>query len=462
MSHPYAADTIVAVSTPPGAGGIAVLRLSGAEALRVAGRCFRAFAKTGDVRDRHAYYGTWSDPGGEPLDDVVVTAFRAPRSYTGEDVVEVSCHGSVYVQRALLESCTRAGARLARPGEYTERAFLNGRVDLTQAEGVADLIASETAAAHRVALTQVRGGIAEEMAGLRAELIEFAALIELENDFGEEDVAFADRAELAARVRDLRAVIARLIASFAYGRAVREGVAAVIAGRPNAGKSTLLNALLGEDRVIVSAAAGTTRDTVDADLAIEGVRFTLTDTAGLREAADEIEALGVARSRAAVARAAVLVYVWDAAATPPEAVATDLAALRRPGLEVIGVANKMDLNPRARLEQYAGAGLTDERFVPVSARNDMNLARLREALLSAGAGERPRGSAVLTRARHVEALREADAALGRVAGGLTSGLSGDLLALDLRQALHYVGEVTGAVSVDDLLDSIFGSFCIGK
>lgn len=468
MSTGHLTETIAAVSTPPGAGGIAVLRISGGGAAAVLERCFAAAAKTArhanPPRPRHATYGEWRDPAtGGAVDDVLVVYFPGPRSYTGEDVVEVSCHGSAYIQAAILETCLTCGARLAEPGEFTRRAYLNGRLDLTQAEGVGDLIAAETSAAHRLARTQLNGGISRAMAELRGELIDFAALIELENDFGEEDVEFADRAMLETRVGALRREIGRLRASFELGRALKDGVATVIAGRPNAGKSTLLNALLEDDRAIVSEVAGTTRDTIEATAVIEGVAFRLVDTAGIREASDEIEALGVARTLAEVERAAVLVYVWDVVATPPEEVAADLSELRREGLVVLGVANKMDLNPYAKHEHYASSGLAAGRFIPMSAAHEMNVGLLRDRLFAAGVGEVPaRGDAVLTRARHVHALRSADEALERVEAGLGAGLGGDLVVLDLRQALHFVGEVTGEIGVDDVLDAIFSGFCIGK
>ena len=413
---------------------------------------------------RRATWRRWHDPRtGEPLDEVVLTYFAAPASYTGEDVVEVGCHGSTYIQRAVLQSCLDAGARLAAAGEFTQRAFLNGKLDLAQAEGVGDLIASETAAAHRLALHQMKGALSTALAGLRGELIEFAALLELENDFGEEDVAFADRSRLTDRVEAISAEVERLRATFAAGQAIREGVTAVIAGRPNAGKSTLLNALLQDDRAIVSEVAGTTRDTIEAELVIEGVRFTLVDTAGIREAGDAIEAAGVERSLRAVGRAGVLVYVWDAAATSPQEVGADLHALRRPGVPLVAVANKMDLNPYDEAERYTGFGVSPREFTPLSARADMNLGLLRERLFERGVGEVPAaGSAVLTQARHAEALSQAAEALERVRAGIATDLSTDLLALDLRQALHHVGAITGEISTDDLLGSIFSSFCIGK
>jgi tRNA modification GTPase len=456
-------QTIAAISTAPGAGGIAVVRISGPQAFAIGKTCCSAFAKTNSVPSRKAIFGAWNHPNGEQLDEVVVTAFVGPNSYTGEDVLEISCHGSVYVQGAVLESCIAAGARLANPGEYTQRAFLNGRMDLTQAEGVADLIASESEASHRLALNQMKGGISKAMASFRQNLIDFAALIELENDFGEEDVTFADRSALQNQVADLRTEIARLLASFKTGQAIRDGVAVVLAGRPNAGKSTLLNALLEEDRAIVSDIAGTTRDTINADLFIQGVKFRVTDTAGIREASDEIEALGVERTLAEVARASILMYVFDVVGPQPDDVKADLEKLARPGLEIIAIGNKMDLNPYTKAKFFTGAHLAEDRFIPLSALNQMNVEHLKNRLFEIGVGELPpQGSAVLTQARHTAALSQADDALERVHVGLSSGLSGDLIALDLRQALHYIGEVTGEISTDDLLGAIFSGFCIGK
>ncbi len=456
-------ETIVAISTPAGAGGIAVLRISGPEALQVASECFSPLQGE-PTRWRTALYGAWVVPHTlQHLDQVLMTAFAGPHSYTGEDVVEVSCHGSLYIQQAILDSCLVAGARLAEAGEFTRRAFLNGRMDLTQAEGVGDLIASETAAAHRLALTQMSGGIRHKMSSIRSELIATAALIELENDFAEEDVEFSDRSALLTTIQQLRRLIEQLIDSFRMGRAIKHGVTTVIAGRPNAGKSTLLNALLQDDRAIVSDQPGTTRDTIEAELIVQGVAFRLIDTAGIREATDEIEALGVQRSLAAVEHAALLVYVWDVVMTSPEEVAQDLQRLVKPGTQLIGVANKMDLNPYTTFEHYASDLLSADRYVPLSASNDMNLGLLRDKMYEFGVGgEVATGSIILTQARHVEALTAANEALQRVEEGLQQGLSGDLLALDLRQALHYIGEVTGEVTVDDLLDSIFSSFCIGK
>ena len=447
-----------------------MIRVSGPGSVKVAQACFYPWAKR-QPPAREAVYGTWHWPSGKTdttfatgaIDQVVVVYFSSPASYTGEDTVEISCHGSTYVQQAVLESCMEAGCRLAKPGEYTQRAFLNGRLDLAQAEGVADLIAAESAAAHKVALAQMSGNLSEEMRELRSALIEFAALIELENDFGEEDVEFADRLDLGQRVVKTQTHIDRLLSTFSAGQAMRNGVRVVIAGRPNAGKSTLLNALLGTDRAIVNEVAGTTRDTIEAEMDIEGVRFRLVDTAGIRDAVDVVEQEGVSRTHRAVAAAQVLIYVWDVVLTTPDDVASDLAKLARPGLPIVAVANKMDLNPYAKRAHYRDAKIEDEFFIPMVARDSMNLTLLRERLYDAGVGDVPAGgSTILTHVRHVTALTEAKDALTRVEQGLAGGLTGDLIALDLRQALHHIGSVTGEISVDDLLESIFSTFCIGK
>ena len=480
-------DTIAAIATAPGAGGIAVLRLSGPKAFEIAAAAFVPAAPTphmvfgnGTVRDVNSLigkttYGYWlarpsrdqgyvsSPAAAEVIDDVVLSVYARPRSYTGEDTVEISCHGSRFIQQRILAECIDAGARIARPGEFTERAFLNGRMGLSQAEAVGDLIAAESAAAHRLARTQLSGGLRDRLSDLRTRLIDFAALIELENDFGEEDVSFADRPTLRRTVREARQHLTDLIATFETGRAIREGVNVTLAGRPNAGKSTLLNALLQEDRAIVSPIPGTTRDTVDGELDIDGVRFRITDTAGIRQASDAVEAMGIQRTMRAIEGSAVLVYVWDVVMCTPEEVAADLAEVRRPGIHVVGVANKMDLNPYAKFEHYAATGIAAEDFVPMVAAEGMNLGLLRERLYALGVGQHPAaGDVILSNRRHVQALSDAHASLERVADGFDASLSGDLLALDLRQALGHIGEVTGEVSVDDLLDSIFSTFCIGK
>ncbi len=516
MNLPDFTDTIAAIATPPGMGAIAVLRLSGPRALGIADGVFRG--KRLEHQASHtAHFGRMADESGNTIDEVLVTVFKGPHSYTGEDVVEIGCHGSPYVQQALLERLLREGARLAEPGEFTLRAFRNGRMDLSQAEAVADLIAAESAAAHGVALRQMRGGFSDELKALREQLIHFASLVELELDFGEEDVEFADRDALRSLVTHLRAHIGRLRDSFALGNALKHGVSTVIAGRPNAGKSTLLNALLNEERAIVSDIPGTTRDTVEEVLHIRGVAFRLVDTAGIREAQDQIEALGVERTYAKIRQAALLLYVWDVAGGMTlEDVHRDLGALvggdgrvgdghprdghprgaqhdghprgaplhdgRPQGAPLLVLCNKMDRNPYFKTEWLVDPGAEDvhpylqtdppaqniiglraEHLVPLSALNGQNIEYLKEKIFDTAIGEGfSTDQTVVTNVRHAEALSRADAALADVLQAMDAGISGDLIAQDIRRALYALGEITGEIGVEELLGNIFGRFCIGK
>jgi len=494
-------DTIVALSTPQGEGAIGVIRLSGSEAFSIV----QAYFQGKDLREQKSHtvhFGSIRTADGKLLDEVVVTLFKAPHSYTGEDVVEVSCHGSPYIIQQLLGLFASGKARLAQPGEFTMRAFLHGKMDLSQAEAVADLIASRSASTHRIALQQMRGGVSQEIRQLRQKLLDFASLIELELDFGEEDVEFADRTELADLVSGIRALIAKLVQSFRLGNAIKHGVNTVIAGRPNAGKSTLLNALLQEERALVSDIAGTTRDTIEEVLNIQGVDFRLIDTAGIRDAADTIEAMGVERTLEKIRQSAVLVYVFDVVQTQPEEVRADLEKLVQEGMQLLIVANKMDLNPYTKFEDYFGTedgsrqtanGDSDslevkevrssegpstanpaspagrrlsfaaENWVPISAINEMNIHFLKEKLYEVALSQGLSAEGViLTNARHVEALQRADQDLEKVLEGLEQGIPSDLVALDIRAAMQHLGEITGEVSTDDLLGNIFGRFCIGK
>lgn len=457
-------DTITALATPPGLGAIGIIRLSGPAAVSIVAGLFRG-KKLAAQPSHTAHVGRIIDAQGEVLDEVVVTLFLAPRSYTGEDVVEISCHGSPYILQKMLELLQHHGARLAQPGEFTMRAFLRGKLDLSQAEAVADLIAAGSEAAHRQAMLQMRGGYSNRLKALRQKLIDFASLIELELDFGEEDVEFAKRDDLKLLVAELRQLLRELVSSFQLGNAIKEGVATVIAGRPNAGKSTLLNALLNEDRAIVSDVAGTTRDVIEEVLNIQGVPFRIIDTAGIRDAQDTIEAMGVARTMEKIRQSAVLVYVFDVVRTSPAEVAADLAQLVPAGVPLLVVANKMDLNPYTTWEQYAlpGSAVTADNWLPVSARNAMNIEYCKERLLSmVVSGEVSLESTLVTNARHHGALVSVLSSLEAVDAGLSSGITGDLLAMDLRAALFGLGEITGEVSTDELLGNIFGRFCIGK
>jgi len=465
MQHP-----IVAIATPNGEGAIGIVRLSGAGVIGLIDDFFPARTLV-QSEVRKAWFGILNDEAGKAIDEVVLTTYRAPASYTGEDAVEISCHGSPYILSRVVQLCLDNGARMAEPGEFSQRAFLNGKLDLSQAEAVADLIASQSAAAHRIALHQLRGGVSNEIRELRQQLINFASLIELELDFGEEDVEFADRTELRELVDKIRARILALTTSFRLGNAIKAGITTVIAGRPNAGKSTLLNALLNEDRAIVSDIPGTTRDTIEETLNIGGVTFRLVDTAGIREASDAIEAIGVERALERVRTGQLLVYVFDVIDTDPATLAADLDRLYRDDLRLVVVANKMDLNPYTKYSRYFGPDydgkwtVDAEDFIPMIAKNKANLGYLQDRLLAAATGGTAgldQQQVVLSNARHYDALRRADEALLRVLDGLTAGISQDFVAMDIRQSLRELGEITGEITTDDLLGNIFSNFCIGK
>ncbi|MBF9238842.1 tRNA uridine-5-carboxymethylaminomethyl(34) synthesis GTPase MnmE [Hymenobacter sp. BT683] len=467
-------DTIVALSTPPGAGALAVIRLSGAAAIALTASVFSK--KSLPTAAGHTlHYGTLRDPNsGEILDEVVVALYRNPRSFTREDVVEISCHGSDYVVRQVLALFLRQGARLAEAGEFTKRAFLNGAMDLAQAEAVADLIASDSALSHRVALNQLRGGFSQELRELRGRLIKFAALLELELDFGEEDVEFADRTGLAHLLAEVRRVVAALLRSFELGNVIKNGITAVIAGRPNAGKSTLLNALLREERAIVSAIPGTTRDFIEDEISLDGLRFRFVDTAGLRDnPADEVEAIGVSRTRQRVRQAALLLYLFDLSEMTPAEVQREIQELTE-GLDlpVMAVGNKTDLSTTEALAAFettfrAEHSLTASSapLVFVAANQQIGLDALQTALLAQVRGsalENTASATIVTNVRHARALETAAAHLAAVQAGLDTGLGTELLAADLRHALAALGEITGEISSEDLLTSIFTQFCIGK
>ncbi len=446
-------DTICAISTPPGTGAIALLRVSGPRAFAVTER----LAPTLPLEPlfRHAYFAPLIDMDGQ-FDEGVITMFKGPHSFTGEDTVEIGIHGSPYIQQRALHAMIEAGARLAQPGEFTRRAFLNGRMDLSQAEAVADLIASRSEAQHRLALQQLRGGFGQRIEELRRQLIDFAALIELELDFSEEDVEFAQRVELLALLDRLIDLCSELIDSFRFGNAVREGVPVAIVGAPNSGKSTLLNALLQEDRALVSDIPGTTRDTVEETINIEGILFRFIDTAGLRSTKDQVEQLGIERSYKKASSAQIVVLLADASIMSEGAVRTEAEMLRKrigEGPNVIPVMNKNDL-PGA-----TGKG----KVLSISARTGQNLDALKALFvehvnrLHSGTGD-----IVVTNTRHVEALTKARSALQDAKKAIDSGVSGELLAIDLRRAQHHLGEITGRITTEDLLGSIFGRFCIGK
>jgi len=452
-------ETIVALSTPPGIGAIGVIRLSGKEAISITNSVFSG--KDLLKQDSHTLHFGLIKDGDMVIDEVVVSLFVAPKSYTKENVVEISCHGSNYIIQQIISLLIRRGASAAKPGEFTLRAFLNGGLDLSQAEAVADLISSDSQAAHSVAMNQLRGGFSTELNLLREQLIHFASMIELELDFSEEDVEFANRDQLQDLINKITLVINKLIRSFELGNVIKEGINTVIAGRPNAGKSTLLNALLNEDRAIVSEIAGTTRDTIEEVLNINGINFRLIDTAGIREATDTIEAIGVEKTMQKISQSAVLVYLFDVLNLSASEIKEDIASLHKPGVSFVAVANKMDLSYSDRLKELNLPA--DINFISISAKENQGIEELKELIYNTAVGDKlSTNHTMVTNIRHVEALQKTQVALGSVANGLLNPVTSDFLAMDIKQALYYLGEITGQVTTDDLLENIFSKFCIGK
>ncbi len=448
-------ETIVALATPAGVGAIGVIRLSGPDAIKIADSVFKGKDLT--KQESHTiHFGSIVD-GDVILDEVLASLFIAPKSYTRENVVEISCHGSNYIIESIIKLLIKKGARSAKAGEFTLRAFLNGQLDLSQAEAVADLIASNSKASQQVALQQLRGGFSNQLQTLREQLVQFASLIELELDFAEEDVEFANRDQLKKLIFEINKVIVALIQSFELGNAIKQGVNTVIAGRPNAGKSTLLNALLNEERAIVSHIPGTTRDTIEEVLNINGINFRLIDTAGIREATDAIEKIGVARTMEKIEQSALLVYVYDADQITIDELNSDLESLQRPGVTMLVVANKADLLSKEKLDE-----LTQAQTLLISAKEKTHIDDLKSRIYSSAVKDQLDGNETLvTNIRHLEALQKTEEALARVLNGIDT-VTSDFLSMDIKQALHYLGEITGAVTTDDLLENIFSKFCIGK
>ncbi len=461
-------QTIVAIATPPGMGAIAVLRLSGERSLEITSSVFRPAKKGKSLKEQKAYtihYGSIVD-GDREVDQVLVSLFRAPHSYTGEDVVEISCHGSTVIQQQLLELLVRHGARLAQPGEFTLRAFMNGKIDLSQAEAIADLIASTSETARRVALNQMRGGISNKLAVLRNELLRFTALVELELDFSEEDVEFANRGELEALINSIISEIDKLSASFSQGNAIKMGIPVTIAGKPNVGKSTLLNRLLNEEKAIVSEIAGTTRDAIEDTIHLGGINFRFIDTAGLRQTTDTIESIGIERAFAKIEKARIVLYLADAQANLDEIISEveAFATKLTPSQNLIVLVNKEDKSTQAHVEEVLSE-LAGRRYnaLALSAKAGHNIEQLQQLLIAMGKADMPENEdVVVTSIRHYNALQSARASLAQVLNGLQANLSGDLLAIDIHQAIDYLGEITGEISNDEVLGFIFSKFCIGK
>lgn len=462
-------DTIVALATPAGIGAIGVIRLSGPEAFSVADKLFHG-KKLAAQKSHTVHFGTIQNADGRIIDEVLCTVFVAPHSYTKENVVEVSCHGSAYILQEILGMALQNGARMAERGEFTRRAFLNGQMDLSQAEAVADLIASSNAANHDVAMRQMRGGFTQQIKKLRDQLLHFSAMIELELDFGEEDVTFADRDDLKNLLHTIQKVVKELLQSFALGNVIKNGITTVIAGRPNAGKSTLLNTFLNEERAIVSEIPGTTRDTIEEILNINGVAFRLIDTAGIREATDIIETIGVQRTFDKIRDAAVVLYIADVSELSPKDILNDLKNLEphQTDIKIIVVLNQIDKFSSEQLQAYEkSARKTLAKYEPVifiSAKNETDVLRLKNALYEKTVGDAllNNNEVIVTNARHAHALQQADKNLTAALDGLMHGKTSDLIALDIRHTLHHLAAITGEISNDDVLGLIFSTFCIGK
>ena len=460
--------TIIANSSASGTAAISLLRLSGENAIDLVTSSFKSKSgkKLSDQKSHAIHLGRIHNDGTE-IDEVLVSVFKAPNSYTGENVVEISCHGSIYIQQEILQLFIRKGAKPAQPGEFTLRAFLNKKMDLSQAEAVADLIASESKAAHEVALNQMRGGYTQELILLRQKLLDFASLITLELDFSEEDVEFADRKELFALLDEIQMKIKSLADSFAYGSVIKKGVPVAIIGKPNAGKSSLLNALLNDNRAIVSSIAGTTRDTIEDTLIIKGIQFRFIDTAGLRETTDEIEAVGVAKAKEKALKAKVLLYLYDRNDANLNEIIKDINEFMRDDLILIPVESKVDLNKNAANE--FDSALTKElnskkilQPIKISTFDKISIESLKKFLFNQVSQMASNQDVIITNIRHYDALQNVLKAIFNIKNGLDHKISGDLLSVDINEALMHLGEITGEITTEDLLGNVFANFCIGK
>jgi tRNA modification GTPase len=463
-------DTIAAISTPSGQGAMATIRLSGPDSFKIIQSIFQISisGRTILIKGTKGLHHGWIKSGKQLVDEVMVSHYTAPKTYTGEDIIEISCHGSTFIQQEILKILINSGARMARPGEFTERAFLNGKMDLTQAEAVADLIASSGTASHRLAIDQIRGGFSKELSLIRTHLLNFVSLIELELDFSEEDVEFADRTRLKIMVNAIIDKISGLISSFELGNAIKSGVPVAIAGETNVGKSTLLNALLKEDKAIVSEIAGTTRDSIEDCIHLGGIEFRFIDTAGIRETTDHIETIGISRSYSQVEKARIVLLVTDTT-SPLESSLRWVHEIKdriREDQHLVVLFNKSDVDTaQASVFQMAiNEGIGHQTpGIRISAKNGEGLKALEDELLRL-VNFRPLNDSdvVITNARHYEALTKAQTALFRTLSGLDMGISGDFLSQDIREAMHYLGEITGEISTDEILGNIFLHFCIGK
>ena len=451
-------DTIVALATATGIGAIGVIRLSGSKAIDIVNELFPS--KDLNKQNSHTIHVGFIKEDGADIDEVVVSLYKNPKSYTGEDVVEIGCHGSPFVQQQVIQACIRKGVRLAKAGEFTQRAFLNGKLDLTQAEAVADIISSNTAASQKTALHNMRGGFSEILKQLRENLIQFSALIELELDFSQEDVEFADRKKFYELIDDASTVTGNLLQSFKLGNVIKNGVSVAIIGKPNAGKSTLLNTLLNENRAIVSEIAGTTRDTVEEVINIDGVLFRLIDTAGIRDhSTDVIELIGIEKTREKIKQSDEVIYLFDVNTETAADIAAAKKLIEQTNPNIIFVGNKTDIGGEAnKSEKFAG-----NEIIFISAKKGVHIEILKEKLVSKVVqGNINTENTIITNTRHYEALQQVSVSLDAIKTALDNNITGDLLALDIRRCLHYISEITGDITNENVLDYIFSKFCIGK
>ena len=462
-------ETIVALATPSGAGAIAIIRLSGKDAISIAAEVFQSVSgKTIAVQKTHTIHLGHIMDGAKTYDQVLLSIFKGPNSYTGENVIEISCHGSVFIQQQIIQLLLRKGAKMAQAGEFTLRAFLNGKLDLSQAEAVADLIASDNEASHQIAMQQMRGGFSNEIAKLREELLNFASLIELELDFAEEDVEFADRTAFHELINRIEFVLKRLIDSFAVGNVIKNGIPVAIVGEPNVGKSTLLNALLNEERAIVSDIAGTTRDTIEDELVINGIGFRFIDTAGIRETKDVVESIGIQKTFEKIEQAQVVILLLDAKELQVSGlkfqVEIEKIKNKFPQKPLVVILNKVDLLSKDAVEAIRQELETlNLKLETISAKQKIGIEELKNTLLSfVNTGALRNNETIVTNTRHYDSLLKALEEIQKVKWGLDSGISSDLMAIDIRSALFFFGEITGEVTNDELLGNIFANFCIGK